>query len=42
MSFDGASLRLSEGHDACIDGRTDGAVSTIKLAWMVESRQRSA
>ena len=36
-----AQLRLSESNDACINCRTDGAVSTIKLAWMVESRLRS-
>ena len=34
-------LRLSESNDTCINCRTDGAVSTIKLAWMVESRLRS-
>ena len=36
-----AQLRLSERNDTCINCRTDGAVSTIKLAWMVESRLRS-
>jgi hypothetical protein len=35
--FQRAMMRLSESHDACINGQTDGAASAIKLAWMAES-----
>ena len=35
--FQRAMMRLSESRDACINGRTDGAASAIKLAWMAES-----
>lgn len=35
--FQRAMMRLSESHETCFNGQTDGAASAIKLAWMAES-----